>query len=246
MLLLLLFQMSKPGLTTPPSARATSPLNTSSGGNGNPLPQLSNTPPPPGDDMQPPPQRMHHQQSLPPMHFGGPRGPPPPHMMHPGGLPPPQTGQYVDDFYGPGPPPMMHPHPHMMHGPPPPHHHPHMGNLLGPGPPAPPPHPRGMMLMHGPPPPQMMPRTYPPHTHHINNPQNPNSSSIAICGSCHKEAQDTEGTVLCESGCNFFYHRTCVGLTEHALKMLNQENYAEWVCDKCFAEKHVPPVKLKS
>jgi hypothetical protein len=130
----------------------------------------------------------------------------------------------------------------MMHGPPPSHHHPHMGNLLGPGPP--PPHARGMMLMHGPP--QMMPRTYPPHTHHINNPQNPNSSSIAICGSCHKEAQDTEGTVLCESGCNFFYHRTCVGLSEHALKMLIHENYAEWVCDKCFAEKHVPPVKLKS
>lgn len=88
-------------------------------------------------------------------------------MMHPGGLPPPQPGQYVDDFYGPGPPPpMMHSHPHMMHGPPPPHHHPHMGNILGPG--GPPPHPRGMMMMHGPPPPQMMPRTYPPHTHHIN------------------------------------------------------------------------------
>jgi hypothetical protein len=242
--------MSKPGLTTPPSARAASPLNTSTGGNGNQLPSLSNTPPPPGDDMQPPPQqqRLPQQQSLPPMHFGGPRGPPGPHMMHPGGLPPPQPGQYVDDFYGSGPPPppMMHPHPHMMQGPPHPHHHPHMGNLLGPGLGPPPPHARGMMLMHGPQHPQMMPRTYPPHTHHINNPQNPNSSSIAICGSCHKEAQDTEGTVLCESGCNFFYHRTCVGLTEHALKMLNQENYAEWVCDKCFAEKHVPPVKLKS
>ena len=239
--------MSKPGLTTPPSARAASPLNTSTGGNGNPMPSLSNTPPPPGDDMQPPPQRLPPQQSLPPMHYGGPRGPPPPHMMHPGGLPPPQPGQFVDDFYGQGPPPpqMMHPHPHMMHGHPPPHHHPHMGNMLGPGPP--PPHARGMMLMHGPPPqPQMMPRTYPPHTHHINNPQNPNPSSIAICGVCHKEAQDTEGTVLCESGCNFFYHRMCVGLTEQALKMLNQEHYAEWVCDKCYAEKHIPPVKLKS
>jgi len=36
---------------------------------------------------------------------------------------------------------------------------------------------------------------------------------------------------------HFFYHRTCVGLTEQAFKMLNQENSAEWVCDKCFAEK---------
>ena len=49
--------MSKPGLTTPPSARAASPLNTSTGGNGNQLPSLSNTPPPPGEDMQPPQQR---------------------------------------------------------------------------------------------------------------------------------------------------------------------------------------------
>jgi hypothetical protein len=98
--------MSKPGLTTPPSARAASPLNTSTGGNGNQLPSLSNTPPPPGDDMQPPQQRMPQQQPLPPMHFGGPRGPPPPHMMHPGGLPPPQPGQFVDDFYGQGPPPI--------------------------------------------------------------------------------------------------------------------------------------------
>lgn len=55
--------MSKPGLTTPPSARAASPLNTSTTGNGNPMPSLSNTPPPPGDEMQPPPP----QSRMPPM-----------------------------------------------------------------------------------------------------------------------------------------------------------------------------------
>ncbi|CAF4470102.1 unnamed protein product [Rotaria sp. Silwood2] len=205
-------------------------INTSSGGNGNQLPSLSNTPPSPGEDMQP-----AQRQSLPPMYFGGPRDPPPPHMMHPESLPPPQPGQFVYDFYGAEP-------PSMMHGPPPPHHHPHMGNLLGP---EPSPHAHGMMFMHGSST-QLMPRTYSPHTHHINNPQNPNSSSIVICGSCHKKVQDNEETVFCESGCKFFYHRTCVGLTEQALKMLNQENYAEWVCNKCFAEKHVPPVKFIS
>jgi len=93
---------------------------------------------------------------------------------------------------------------------------------------------------------QMMRCIYSPHTNYINNPRNSNTSSIIICGSCHQKVQDNEETVFCESDCKLLYHRTCVGLTEQALRMLNQEHNAEWVCDQCYLGKRVPSVKFLS
>ena len=96
------------------------------------------------------------------------------------------------------------------------------------------------------------------------NPQNPNAPPIYPCGICHKEVHDNDQVrlkisitetvianndslqaILCESGCNFWFHRVCTGLAEAAFHFLTQEIYAEWVCDKCFTQKEVPLVKFK-
>jgi hypothetical protein len=74
------------------------------------------------------------------------------------------------------------------------------------------------------------------------NPSNPNAPPIYPCGVCHKEVHDNEQAILCESGCNFWFHRTCSRLTEPAYLMLTQEVYAEWVCDKCVSTKNIPPI----
>jgi len=151
---------------------------------------------------------------------------PPPDINQSGNFPLLQSSQFVDDIW---------------EAKPSPSHNPHMDNLLDPrlSPLA-----RGMMFIQDPST-QMMSSMYSPHTHRFNNPQNPNSSSSVICGSCYKQVQDNEETAFCELGCKSFYHQTCVGLTEEAFKMLNQENGGKWVCDKCVAEKRVPPVILK-
>ena len=52
-------------------------------------------------------------------------------------------------------------------------------------------------------------------------------------------------SAVCESGCNFWFHRVCTGLQEFAFHQLTQEVYAEWVCDTCFKTKDVPLVKFK-
>lgn len=39
------------------------------------------------------------------------------------------------------------------------------------------------------------------------NPQNPNAPPIYPCGICHKEVHDNDQAILCESGCNFWFHR---------------------------------------
>ncbi|KAI0979470.1 hypothetical protein GJ496_011404 [Pomphorhynchus laevis] len=73
-----------------------------------------------------------------------------------------------------------------------------------------------------------------------------NAPPIPVCGNCQKETRDTDELVLCESGCNFWYHRQCVSLTEEAYKLLKAEIFAEWVCDHCLSTKSIPPVKMKS
>lgn len=88
-------------------------------------------------------------------------------------------------------------------------------------------------------------KMYPPGQPMVFNPQNPNAPPIYPCGMCHKEVNDNDEAVFCESGCNFFFHRTCVGLTEAAFQMLNKEVFAEWCCDKCVSSKHIPMVKFK-
>ncbi|NP_001161263.1 uncharacterized protein LOC100313527 [Nasonia vitripennis] len=49
--------------------------------------------------------------------------------------------------------------------------------------------------------------------------------------------------IFCESGCNFWYHRHCIGMTPIAYELLMNESCAEWVCDNCYTTKDIPPVK---
>ena len=88
-------------------------------------------------------------------------------------------------------------------------------------------------------------KIYPPEQSMVFNPQNPNAPPIYPCGTCHKEVHDNDQAILCESGCNFWFHRACTGLTELAFQLLTQEVYAEWVCDRCLTSKTVPLVKFK-
>merc|ERR1712027_217849 len=100
--------------------------------------------------------------------------------------------------------------------------------------------------MGGPPPLSMSSeKVYPENQPMVFNPQNPNAPPIYPCGICHKEVHDNDQAILCESGCNFWFHRVCTGLVEAAFHFLTQEIYAEWVCDKCFSQKDVPLVKFK-
>lgn len=89
-------------------------------------------------------------------------------------------------------------------------------------------------------------RTYPPDQSMVFNSANPNAPPICPCGCCHKEIHDNDQAILCESGCNFWYHRICVGLSERAYTLINQEVYAEWVCDNCLNNKNIPLIKFKS
>ncbi len=88
-------------------------------------------------------------------------------------------------------------------------------------------------------------KVYPPGHPMVFNSQNPNAPPIYPCGLCHKEVHDNDQAILCESGCNYWFHRMCSGLQETAFHFLTQEIYAEWVCDICFREKDVPLVKFK-
>ena len=59
------------------------------------------------------------------------------------------------------------------------------------------------------------------------------------------QVHDNDQAILCESGCNFWFHRICTGLSDAAYQMLTSEVYAEWVCDKCLQTKQIPLVKMK-
>lgn len=50
-------------------------------------------------------------------------------------------------------------------------------------------------------------KIYPADTPMVFNPQNPNAPPIYPCGICHKEVHDNDQGLLCESGCNFWFHR---------------------------------------
>ncbi|XP_044765562.1 protein pygopus-like [Coccinella septempunctata] len=88
-------------------------------------------------------------------------------------------------------------------------------------------------------------KVYPADQPMVFNAQNPNAPPIYPCGVCHKEVHDNDQAILCESGCNFWFHRGCTGLTETAYSLLTAEVYAEWVCDKCLSSKTIPLVKFK-
>lgn len=88
-------------------------------------------------------------------------------------------------------------------------------------------------------------KVYPPNQPMVFNPSNPSAPPIYPCGVCHKEVHENDQAVLCESGCNFWFHRMCTGLSLDAFTMLKAEVYAEWVCDRCLNTKNIPLVKLK-
>lgn len=50
-------------------------------------------------------------------------------------------------------------------------------------------------------------KVYPSDQPMVFNPQNPNAPPIYPCGVCHKEVHDNDQGLLCESGCNFWFHR---------------------------------------
>lgn len=71
------------------------------------------------------------------------------------------------------------------------------------------------------------------------------ASILYPCGICTKEVSDADDAILCEAGCEYWYHRNCTGMTDIAYQLLTNEDNAEWVCDKCIATKSVPLTKLK-
>lgn len=204
-----------------------------------------------------PPMAMMSGPGNGPMHMGpGGPGNGPMHMMGPGNVPMsmagPGGGPMQMQMSGPnGPMQMSGPNgPMQMQG--------HNGQMpmshSGPGGNMPDPrssHPMssprgggGPMHM-GPGGPQSMGKIYPPNQSMVFNPANPNAPPIYPCGVCHKEVHENDQAILCESGCNFWFHRMCAGLTEPAFIMLTQEVYAEWVCDKCLNNKNIPLIKMK-
>lgn len=65
------------------------------------------------------------------------------------------------------------------------------------------------MGMYGPPKPMPVSagKVYPADQPMVFNPQNPNAPPIYPCGVCHKEVHENDQALLCESGCNFWFHR---------------------------------------
>ena len=189
------------------------------------------SPNPPGM-MSPQHNMLPHHMQLPPGHL------PPMNGFGPGGLPRP-------------PPHMLPPHMHMI----PPHHlgpagFPNMMMLQmmqqqqhqqGSRPPGmtPPPHP-GQPPLRSP-----HSKQYPPNQALIVNPQNPNAPPIHPCGACRRELQENEEAVMCESGCNFFFHRQCINMSPEAYQFIKNEPFAEWVCDTCVKMRNIAPLKLK-
>ncbi|XP_038078338.1 protein pygopus-like [Patiria miniata] len=107
-------------------------------------------------------------------------------------------------------------------------------------------YPRGGMPPGGYPPPG--PHNGPPIHHHppmYNMGNHQQGPPIFICGICRMDIHEGEETILCESGCNMWFHRVCTGLTEAAYSLLTTEQLAEWACDRCIREKKIPLVKIK-
>ncbi|XP_022111440.1 protein pygopus-like [Acanthaster planci] len=73
----------------------------------------------------------------------------------------------------------------------------------------------------------------------------PPGPPMFFCGLCRMEIHDGEETIMCESGCNLWFHRVCTGLSEAAYSFLTNEQLAEWACDRCIREKKIPLVKMK-
>ena len=59
------------------------------------------------------------------------------------------------------------------------------------------------------------------------------------CGVCAREVRYQDEGILCEAGCNQWYHRECVKLTKLAFELLQGEERAQWACDTCVATRRV-------
>jgi len=79
----------------------------------------------------------------------------------------------------------------------------------------------------------------------IRNSQNQNAPPIYTCGGCRREIAENEAALLCESGCNFWYHKQCSGLNDDAYNMIKADFLVEWACDGCVARGNVPLFKFK-
>lgn len=64
------------------------------------------------------------------------------------------------------------------------------------------------------------------------------------CGGCGQAVEDHHEAIYCESGCERWYHRECTGMSKVAYRLLTAEDSAEWVCDKCIANKTIPIIKM--
>ncbi|XP_003385401.1 PREDICTED: pygopus homolog 2-like [Amphimedon queenslandica] len=64
------------------------------------------------------------------------------------------------------------------------------------------------------------------------------------CGICFEEVKDEDEGILCESGCDKWYHRQCAGMSKNAYDLLTREDSAEWACDTCIKKNNIPMTKM--
>jgi len=69
------------------------------------------------------------------------------------------------------------------------------------------------------------------------SPTHPYIPPVFPCGLCRREILDNVQAVQCYLGCKFWFHRTCVGISEETFQILLKDPYAEWMCDHCFETK---------
>jgi len=69
------------------------------------------------------------------------------------------------------------------------------------------------------------------------SPTHPYIPPVFPCGLCRREILDNVQAVQCYLGCKFWFHRTCVGVSEETFQLLLKDPYAEWMCDPCFETK---------
>lgn len=79
----------------------------------------------------------------------------------------------------------------------------------------------------------------------IRNSQNQNAPPTYQCGGCHQEIAENDAALLCEAGCNYFYHQLCAGLTDLAFSLVKKDVFVEWACDACASTKNLPLYKYK-
>ncbi|KAH6940556.1 hypothetical protein HPB50_000577 [Hyalomma asiaticum] len=73
----------------------------------------------------------------------------------------------------------------------------------------------------------------------VYNPRKPNMPPLYPCGVCHMEVYDYEPAILCEAGCNFWFHRACTKLTDILFDVYTHEVFTQWLCDRCTSSKNV-------